>query len=120
MAWTLDSNRVYVQKLVEGTKQIIASLQPLAAGTVYQTFGYETSKVKVTAVIVGQSILDNILALTTTGASVELVSPEGSLGNYFVSSVSSDRDKAIYQTIDTGQDCLTPVFSVDIELFKDL
>jgi hypothetical protein len=120
MAWTLNSNRIYVQKLVEGTKQIIASLQPLAEGTVYQTFGYETSKVKVSALVVGQTILNNLMALTTTGLSYTLVSPEATLGDFFVSSVTADREKAVYQTIDTNQACETPVFNVDIELFKDL
>lgn len=120
MAWTLNSNRIYVQKLVEGVKQIIASLQPLAEGTVYQTFGYETSKVKITALVVGSTILNNLQALTTTGDSYSLVSPEGVLGDFFVSTVNSDREKSIYQTIDTEQDCLTSVYNVDIELFKDL
>jgi len=120
MAWTLNSNRIYVQKLVEGTKQIIASLQPLAEGTVYQTFGYETSKVKISCIVVGQTILTALHALTTNENSVTLISPEGSLGDYFVSAVNSDREKAVYQTIDPAQDCETPVFNVDIELFKDL
>jgi len=122
MSWSLNGTVLYVQKLVEGTKQIIASLQPLALGTVYQTFGYETSKVKISALVVGQTALDAIHALTTSGTSVDLTSPEGSLGDYFVSSVNSDREKSVYQTIDlTGDNtCTSPVFNLDIELFKDL
>jgi len=122
MSWSLNGTVLYVQKLVEGTKQIIASLQPLALGTVYQTFGYETSKVKISALVVGQTALDAIHALTTSGTSVDLTSPEGSLGNYFVSSVSSDREKSVYQTIDLtgGNTCTSPVFNLDIELFKDI
>lgn len=120
MAWTLDSNRIYVQKITEGTKQIIAQLQALSQGTIYQTFGYETSKVKLTCLVVGKTIVDALHTLTTTGTSVDLTAPEGTLGNYFVSSVSADREKSVYQTIDTTQDCETPVYNVDIELFKDL
>jgi hypothetical protein len=128
MAWSLDGKRIYTQKIVEGTKQIIASLQPLAEGTVYQTFGYETAKVKIGCLVVGSGILASLHLLTTTGVSVELMSPdpttdpptEISLGHYYVSSISADREKAIYQTIDTDQDCSAPVYNVDIELFKDL
>ena len=122
MAWTLDGNRIYAQKFVEGTKQIIASLQPLALGTVYQTFGYETLKAKLSGLIVGTSVLEALHILTTTGTSVDLTGPEGSLGNYYVSAVNADREKFYYQTFDLtgGNTCTTPVFSVDIELFKDL
>ena len=127
MAWTLDGNVLYVQKLTEGTKQVIASLNPLAAGTVYQVFGYDTSKVKLSALVVGESNKDAIHALTTHVISVALSSPNPvhphnplSLGNYLVSAVNSSREPTIYQTIDTAQDCETPVFSLDIELFKEI
>lgn len=120
MTWTLNSNRIYVQKISGGVKQIIAKLQPLEGGTVYQYFGYETNTIKLTAKVVGATVLAALKALTTTGSSYDLTSPEGSLGNFFVSSVSEDRDKEVWQSIDLtgGLTCLSPVYTVDIELLQ--
>lgn len=121
MSWTLNGVQIFVQKITEGTQAIIAKLQPLEAGTVYQSFGYETNRVKLAGIVVGRDDLLSLKDLTESGGtSYELIAPEGSLGNFYVSAVSADRDKVVYQTLRTDLDCSAPVYSVDIELFEEI
>lgn len=121
MAWTINGTRIYVQKISDGVKGIIAILQPLSGGSVYQAFGYESPKYKVGGLVVGSADKASIEVLATSGIGTyyELVSPEGSLGTFLVSSVSVDRDKNVYQSLRTDLDCTTPVYAIEIELLKD-
>jgi len=121
MNWQFNGIRVYTQKISEGMKQIIAQLQPLDGGTVYQMFGYESDKLKLNALIVGDADRIALKGLRKTGLSYELLSPEGDLGDFFVSSVSFDREKSVYQTITTsgGLTCTSPVYNLELELFLD-
>jgi hypothetical protein len=120
MLWSLNSIGLTVQKYTGEVKQIVAKLQPLSGGTVFQFFGYETNIVKLTAKIVGESNKDNLKNLTTTGTSYSLVSPEGVVGDFFVSSVTEDRNMCISQTIDISQACDAPVYDVQIELYEEV
>jgi hypothetical protein len=122
MAWTINSQRIYVQKISDGVKQIIAKLQPLSGGTVYQAFGYETNTLKLSAIVVGEANKNSIKDLTETGLSYELLSPEGDLGDFYVSSVNADRNNAVWQSITTSGDltCTSPVYNVEIELYEDI
>lgn len=120
MAWTLGGTRIYVQKSNEGTGQILPRLQPLQGATVIQSFGHESLIRNVTALVVGDT---NKNALRTCsqneGVSYEFVSPEGSLGNFFVKSLQVSRTDATCQTIDTLQPETAPVYEVEMELFLD-
>jgi len=114
MAWTYNNKRIYVQKIGGGGKQIIPRLQPLSGGTVFQLFGYETTIVKVSAIVVGDTILANLLSYKADETAHAFVSPEGALGNYYVGDIKYDRLPISYQTITT--DCEAPVYMVDLEL----
>lgn len=121
MSWTLDGTRIFVQKISEGTGAVIAKLQPLSAGTVYQSFGYETNKVKLGGLVVGRADLLALKGLTEHGdTAYALVAPEGALGNFFVSSVNGEREKVIDQTIRPDLSCDSPVYTVDIELLESV
>jgi hypothetical protein len=121
MAWTFNGTRIYTQKISDGVKAIIAKLQPLDAGTVYQSFGYETNKIKISAIVVGDGNKNALKDLTESGdTSYALVAPEGSLGNFYVDSVTANRELVMFQTIDTTQDCSAPVYTVEIELLEEI
>jgi hypothetical protein len=121
MSWTLGGIRIFVQKFSEGVESIIAKLQPLQAGTVYQSFGYETNKVKFSGLVVGSGDLYGLKNMTESGGTTfPFYSYEGFIGDYFVESVSADREKTYYQSIRPDLDCTTPVYTVDIELLEDV
>lgn len=118
MAWSLGTVRIFTQEIGGTNKQIVPRLQPLAGGTVYQVFGYEKNIKKVDALVVGESDLSTIKSYTTTGNFYTLNSPEGSLGNFIVSSVQYKRINCIYQTIRLDLPCNAPVYEVSIELYR--
>jgi hypothetical protein len=70
--------------------------------------------VRVSAIVVGDTILNNLLSYKATGNNYALVSPEGALGDYYVGEVKYDRLPITNQTITT--DCTAPVYMVDLEL----
>jgi hypothetical protein len=119
--WTLGGTRIFVQELSDAVKSILAKLQPLAGGTVPQSFGYETNQIKLSGLIVGEADKLHLKSLTTSGSvSFELMSPEGDLGDFFIEAVSTKRERTISQTIRQDLDCASPVFTVEIELLEDV
>lgn len=120
MAWTLGGNRIYVQKITKGASQILPRLQPLSGGSVIQSFGYDSTIRNITAIIVGDTIEQAIEAFSKDGGVLHtLVSPEGSLGDWIVKSYQSDRTESTCQTIDQLQPEDAPVYSVEMELWRE-
>lgn len=120
MPWTLGGHRLYVQKSTENTSQILPRLQPVSGGTVVQSFGYDSTVRTVTAIVVGDTIKNALMAFAQDGGlSHEFVSPEGSLGNWIVKSCSPDRTESVCQSIDTTQPEDAPVYDVELELYED-
>lgn len=119
MAWYLDTTRIFVQDEDSEYKQIIPRLQPVAGGTVHQIFGYETEIKRLNALVVGSGDLFDLTVMTTDGSYHTLTTPEEVISGYLVSAVKSKRQKATLQTIRPDLDCETPIWLVDIELFKD-
>jgi hypothetical protein len=118
--WTLGANRIIVTNIEDDDQaQIVAKLQPLEGGTVYQTFGYENPISKLDCYVVSKEEMDAIRSLTTSGDTFELVSPEGSMGFYFVMKVSPKRVYSVCQTIRPDLDSDAPVYLVTIELNKE-
>lgn len=119
MSWSINSIIMYVQDRGGQRDQIMAKLQPLNYKSVYQTFGYETVVTTLTGIVVGSTDMNAILDLVTTGLSYALSTPYGSYGNFFVKSVKYKQTPSICQTMrpDLAED--SPVYSVDLELWKD-
>lgn len=118
MAWTLNGIRIFVQESREEGGQIIPRLQPLDGPTVLQLFGYESTIRTLGAVVVGNTDKDALLALRTTGTAYTLMSPWGSLGNFYVKSVSAEGVICICQTLRTDLAEDSPVYNVEIQLFE--
>lgn len=115
--WTLNSIRIFVQESTAEGSQIIPRLQPLSGGTVLQIFGYEDRIHGINAIVVGDTDRDALLALRKTGNTYTLVSPEGSMGSYYVKKVAYKRIPNLCQTMrpDLAEDA--PVYIFDLELY---
>lgn len=119
MPWTLGGQRIYVQEINGEGTQIIPRLQPLSGGTILQFFGYENEVKQLNAIVVGNTKRDTLLAYRKTSTLRALVSPEGSLGDYYVKKVQYKRLPIVCQTIDTSLSEESPVYSMDFELYPD-
>lgn len=117
MAWTLNSVRIFVQESNLETSQIIPRLQPLSGGTVLQIFGYDSPVNSINAYVVGDTDRDALVALVTTGTTYTLVSPEGSMGSFYVRKVNYKRIPNICQTMRPDLASDAPVYIFDIELY---
>ena len=119
MAWTLGGQRIYVQQINGEASQIIPRLQPLGGRTVIQFFGYESEVKTISALVVGNTKKDLLLSWRKDETLRALVSPEGSLGNYYIHKVSYKREPIVCQTIDTALAPESPVYTVDFELYPE-
>lgn len=120
MAWTYNSNRIYVQKITKGASAIAPRLQPISGGSVIQSFGYDSTIRTIEAIVVGDTINDALEALSKDGMTAHaLVSPEGSLGNWSLKDYNSDRTNSTCQTIDITQPEDAPVFTVSLTLWRE-
>ena len=117
--WTLNGIRIFVTDEAEEVGQTIARLQPLAGGTVNQVFGYVSPTMRLKCYVVGIEDKDNLMDLTTSGTTMELVGPEGTLGNYLVQSVTMPRLHTVDQTLRLDLGCDAPVYFGDIILLED-
>jgi phage protein U len=116
MGWYYNNIRIVVQEYGSNEKQIIARLQPLSGGTIKQIFGYETPVVKVGCVVVGDTDLEALKALTKTGVAYSLVGYEQNYGNYYLSSITVNRLMSVYQTVRKDLPCNSPLYAVELEL----
>jgi hypothetical protein len=120
MAWSLGSHRLYVQKSSENTSQIMPRLQPLSGGSVLQVFGFDSIVRSVTAIVVGDTIKNALVAFAQDGGTTHaFVSPEGSLGSWIVKSCVPNRTDSTCQSIDQTQPDTAPVYEIDMELWKE-
>lgn len=117
--WSLNGIRIYVIDEDEASKQEIARLQPLTSGTIHHVFGWDDPIIKVNAKVVGLTNVNAIKQLRATGTTVTL-SGDVEDRTVFVNSISIKRDRSVIQTIDETQDCYTPVYTVDLELYEEL
>lgn len=116
MAWTLDGIRIFVQKKNDDDKQVVAVLQPLNGGSVFQYFGYENESIKINGLIVGDTDKAALKALTRGGSTFTLIGPTGDLGDFVVKEVQFDEQLTISQTIRPDLPCDSPVYAVTIDL----
>jgi hypothetical protein len=117
--WTFDGVRIFVQKYNGSNKQIIARLQPLSGDTINQIYGYEGNVEKISCIVVGDTDMNALRAKARTGNSYELVSYEGTIGDFFVSDIQKDRIMCICQTLRQDLDSDAPVYNVEMTLFED-
>lgn len=118
--WYLDTTRIFVQDLRGDDDQIVARLNPLGGGTTLHFFGYDEDITKVNALIVGFTDRDALIAMSRNpNTAYAMNSPWGAWGSFFVKHVTYQLTNMICQTIrpDLPED--SPVFKVDLELYKN-
>jgi hypothetical protein len=116
MAWTINSVRIYTQDFPETTKNIIARLQPVDAGTTLQHFGWENVTYKLSGIIVGTVDKNAILALAQSSSSYTLSTPYGSI-TVFVNNATASQIYSICQTMRPDLASDAPVYKLDLELY---
>ena len=118
--WTYGNVRLYVQEMKTEDEQLIARLNPLGGGTVTQVFGYDELIVNIDAYIVG--LVDEALlrSYVTSGISFDFFTPYGINGYpYLLKNVNTTLTKSICQTLRTDLDEDSPVYVVNLELWRD-
>ena len=119
MAWSLSGVRIFVQESNADGSQIIPRLQPLAGGTILQIFGYDSDVHSISAIVVGDTDRDALMALKTTGTDYALVSPEGAMGDFLVKKMSYKRIPNICQTLRPDLASDAPMYNFDMELYPN-
>lgn len=124
--WTLDSVRIFTQELADDLGQIIPRIQPLSGGTILQVFGNETSIYKMKCIVVGYEDVDTIKSYVHDGVTHSfLESPSGipvsGMFNedLYIRKANITRERTSMQTIRPDLDCYSPVFNIDLELYKE-
>lgn len=115
--WTYGSVRIYTQTDVDAAGQIIPRIQPLAGSTILQIFGYDSTIKNLTAIVVGVSDHDTLEGFSIDGSTHSLVSPEGTVGNFYLKSLSIARQFSIFQTMRSDLDCDAEVYLATLELY---
>jgi hypothetical protein len=119
MTWTLGSVTIIPQSIDDDFDQTIARLQPLASGTIYHTFGYEFDIKKVSVYIVSTADRLALINYNRDAAVHALYNDAYFWGNYYVKHLAFKYEPIAYQTIRPDLPCDSPVYTVDIELYKD-
>lgn len=121
MAWYFGDVRIYVQKYETDSKQVIARLQPLNNKTILHLFGWESEKLNLGGLVVTNSGVSTLKSYRTTGLAYTLSGPEGTVGDFYVSNIKAPRLDTINICLNDrpGLDPLSPVYSVNLELYID-
>jgi len=119
MPWLIDSVRIFTQDLKDDDDQIIARLNPLAGGTTLHLFGYDDEITHVSAYIVGLVDKAAIKAMAKDAATHSLTTPYGGWGDFTVKHASFQLTPMICQTLRTDLPEDSPVFRVELELYRD-
>ena len=118
MPWLLDDTRIFVVDQSTDDKQIIARLQPVASGSVYHVFGWESQIRKLKCYVVsGGNVLD-LRGMVKDGIVHTLTSPWDAV-DYYVGSVNGKQLHSVCQTFDTTKPTDDVVWELDLELFKE-
>lgn len=119
MGWTLGNTRIFVVDETIDSKNIIARLQPLAGGSVHQTFGYENDIYKVNAYIVGSGDLSNLKNMAKSSSKYALKDFDGNLVlSGYVNSISTKVIPGIWQSLRLDLPSNAPVYVVEILLYE--
>lgn len=121
MAWTLNSVRIYVQGFSSDEEALVARLNPRAGGTILHWFGSSDEILQIQGFVLTDTDKDSLKALKDTNDVYELVSPEGSLGNWLVKKVSAVREMSNHHRFfDRPSEALDePLYRVTLELYED-
>lgn len=119
MSWTYNNIKITVTDLKEEVDQIIAKLQPVDAGTVYQTFGYVNDQYPLQCFIVGSGDVTALKALARDGTAHSLAYNGNSLGNFYLEKFTGQWVSAYSQTFRTDKSRTDLVYKAAMDLVKE-
>lgn len=120
MTWTLGGIRIFVTDVETNNNKIVARLFPYDSDTVHQYFGYENPATTLVCKVVGTTDTSALQGFTTTNDSHELVSPQGSLGNFIIKSINFKLEPSVRQTLRQDLPLTTWVYNAKIEIYQDV
>lgn len=119
MAWYLDAIRIFPQSADDDWDQLIAELNPLAGGSIYQDWGWADEKEKMTAYVVSLADKDAIRAMVSAQALVTLSGPY-EVQSFRLKSVSmSHINNVNCQTFYPAKAEDAPIYMANLEFWKD-
>lgn len=118
--WTYNGIQIIATERADDNPQIIARLNPIGGGTHMQTFGYEDEVTRITCVVVGDTDMDALKALSKTGLSYTLSGAEGVVGSYLLNKCAGARRPVYRQTLRSDLSPYAPVYWVTLELYKNV
>lgn len=116
--WKFDNIRIIVTNYDEHVKQLISRLQPLGLESIYHVFGYQSPEYSIQAYIVGDVDKEAIKYRSGTGLTYTLSGPTGALGIFYLDDIKVNRTSAVYQSIRQDLPDDSPVYIVNLSLFK--
>jgi hypothetical protein len=117
--WTYNSIRITVVDLKEQNEQIIAKLQPVDTGTVYQTFGHINPAMVLQCFIVGSGDVNALRDLIDDGTAYSLAFNETSLGNFYLDKLTTQWTASYGQTFRPDKSYTDLVFKAALELSQE-
>ncbi len=118
--WYLDTTRIFVQKFETTNNQVIARLQPLTGMTIHHVFSSESEIVNVDCLVVGNDDRNNLKAKVRDGNKHTLYGAYNiTISGLLVKSMKDNLSNIICQTLrpDLPEDA--PVYTVNLELYRD-
>ncbi len=116
--WTYNNIRITVVDLKESDESITAKLQPIDAGTVYQTFGYINDTYSIQCYIVGSGDANSLKALVRTGTAYSLAFDGTSLGDFYLDKLTIQWLASYKQTFRPDKSDIDLVFKAAMDLSK--
>lgn len=117
--WSYGNVQITVTDLKEEVSQIIAELQPIDIGTVYQTFGYVNDKYPLQCFVVGSGDASALKAMARDGSSHALTFRGVSVGNFYLEKISVQWVTGYAQTFRLDKSRTDQVYKASLELSKE-
>jgi len=117
--WLLGNTRITITGLKEGSEGIIAELQPVAGGTVFQVFGYKNKSISIECLVVGITDKDALLAMPVTGDPVTLSGYGVDYGDFYIKSANVNWTTTYRQTFRTDVSPTDLVFKMTLDIMKE-
>lgn len=117
--WYYNNVGITVVDLKEEDNQIIAELQPIASGTIYQIFGYQNQVVQLQCLVVGVEDKNTLQAMKDDGEAHPLSGAGVYFGEYLLQKISIQWQNSYRQTFRSDKDPYDYVFKCSLELKKE-
>lgn len=117
--WTYNDIQITVVDLKEQDEQIIAKLQPVDTGTVYQIFGHISPAIALQCLVVGSGDVNALKALIDDGTAYALAFNGATLGNYLLDKLTTQWTTSYRQTFRPDKSDTDLVFRVIMEMSKN-